>query len=190
MSFYFDEEEAVKELQERGYRVVKVDFPNATVSSIKDLIDYFYARRLYYNPDRPFPPSRNFVQDRKFMAGFVKKRQELGLNRKQAIREAAMLIETLFRFEKYLQLREPIMSPKALEVGFIMDRVCAIASDEIDEASEAETERYIDEINKIYNKKFAVRDAELAASSRERIIERMAKHAQRDRYSESRTECD
>ena len=187
MSLYFDEEEAVEQLRERGYRVVKVEFP-ASTSSIKNLLEYFYARRLFYNPDRPFPPSRNIVQDRNYLSGFVKKRQQLGLSRKNAIREAAMLIEVLFRFEKHLKLRDPIMSPRALEVGFIMDRVCAIASDEIDEASEEETERYIDALNEVYNRKNAERDAELAAASRERILERL--HDQRDGNIKGGTERD
>ena len=172
MSLYFDEEDAVEKLRDRGYRVVKVEFP-LTASSIKDLIDYFYARRLFYNPDRLFPASRNFVKDRNYISGFVKKRQELGLSRKNAIREAAMLIEVLFRFEEHLPLRTPVMSPRVLQVAFIMDRVCAIASDEIDEASEDETERYINEVNESYNRKYAARDAELAEASRKRILERL-----------------
>ena len=90
MSWYFDEEEAAEKLRELGYRVIKVEFSPAA-SNIKDLIEYFYARRLYYNPDRPFPPSRNFVEDRNYLSGFVKKRQALGLSKKNAVREAAML---------------------------------------------------------------------------------------------------
>jgi len=185
---YFDEEEAVEKLRELGYRVVKVEF-SPVASNIKDLVEYFYARRLYYNPDRPFPLSRNFVEDRNYLSGFVKKRQALGLSRKNAIREAAMLIEVLFRFEKHLRLKEPVMSPKALDVGFIIDRVCAIANDEIDEASEDETERYIDEINEIYDKKYAKRDIDLAEDSRKRILERLL-HGQRVRNTEGSTDCD
>lgn len=172
MSLYFDDAEAAEKLRERGYRVVKVEFP-AAASSIKDLLEYFYARRLYYNADRPFPPSRNIVEDRKYISGFVKKRQALGLSRKNAFREAVMLIEILFRFEKHLKLRTPVMSPRVLQVGFIMDRVCAIANDEIDEASEEETERYINEVNEFYNRKYAARDAKIAEASRKRILERL-----------------
>lgn len=171
-SLYFDEEEMVKELRDRGYRVIKVVFPEI-VSSIKDLIDYFYARRFHYNEDRPFPLSRNFENDQKYMHGIVKKRQDMGLSRVQAVRECAMLIETLFRFEKHLKLREPVLSPQALTVGFIMEKVCAIANDEIGEAGEEETGRYIDEINETYEKKFAQRDADRAAESRKRILERI-----------------
>jgi len=89
MSLYFDEEDAVDQLRERGYRVVKVEFPN-TVTTIKDLIEYFYARRLYYNSNRPFPISRNFEEDKKYVSVLVKKRQAMGLSRKNAIKEAAM----------------------------------------------------------------------------------------------------
>lgn len=177
-SLYFDEEEMVKELQERGYRVIKVDFPHV-VSSIKDLLDYFYARRFHYNQNRTFPISRNFEADRKYLNNLVKKRQDTGLSRIQAVRECAVLIETLFRFEEYLKLREPVLSPQALTVGFIMEKICAIANGELDEASEEETRQYIDEINEIYEKKFAQRDAEIAAESRKRILGRL--HAEKDK---------
>jgi len=187
MSLYFDEKEAVETLRERGYRVVKVELPN-TASSIKDLIDYFYARRLFYNPERTFPPSRNFEEDRKYLSVLVKKREDTGLSRKNAIKECAVLIETLFRFEEHLKLSEPVMSPRALSVGFILNRVCAIANDEIGEAGEAETERYIDEINEVYDRKYTERDAEIAAASRKRILERL--HDQRDRNTEGSTERD
>jgi hypothetical protein len=186
-SLYFDEEEAVRELKERGYRVLKVDFPDK-VSNIKDLVDYFYARRMYYNQEREFPISRNFDEDQKYMSVFVKKRQDTGLSRIQAVRECSMLIEATFRFEKHLKLREPILSPQALTVGFIIAKVCAIVNDEIAEASEAETGRYIDEINEVYETEFAQRDAERAAESRRRIMEGL--HDQRDRKSQSRTKCD
>ena len=188
MSLYFDELEAVEQLRERGYRVVKVEFPN-TATNIKDLLEYFYARRLYYNPNRPFPVSRNFDEDRKYISVLVKKRQSTGLSRKNAIKESAMLIETLFRFEEHLKLSEPIMSPRALDVGFILNRVCAIANDEIAEASEAETERYIDEINEVYNKTYTERDEEVAAASRKRILERLS-HGQRCRNTEGGTNRD
>ena len=173
MPLYFDEEEAVEKLRELGYRVIKVEFSPAA-SNIKDLVEYFYARRLYYNPDRPFPLSRNFVEDRNYLSGVVKKRQALGLSKKNAVREVAMLIEILFRFEKHLKLKEPVMSPSALGVGFIMNRVCAIANDEIAEAGEDATERYIDDINEIYDKKYAKRDMDLAEDSRKRILERLS----------------
>jgi hypothetical protein len=187
-ALYFDEEEAVRELRERGYRVLKVDFPDK-VSNIKDLVDYFYACRMYYNPDREFPISRNFDEDQKYMSVFVKKRQDMGLSRIQAVRECSMLIEAAFRFEKHLQLKEPILSPQALTVGFIMEKVCAIVNDEIAEASEEETRRYIDEINEIYETEFAQRDAERAADSRRRIMEGL--HDQRsNRNPQSRTKCD
>lgn len=189
MSLYFDEEEAAEKLRELGYRVVKVEFSEAaSVSNIKDLIDYFYARRLFYNADRPFPPSRNFEEDRKYLGLFVKKRQALGLSRKNALKETAVLIDTLFRFEEHLKLKTPVMSPRALDVGFIIERVCAIANDEIAEASEAETDRYINSINTIYNRKNAERDAELAAASRKRILERL--NEQRGRDTEGSSERD
>lgn len=171
---FFEEEEAVQKLQDLGYRVVKVEFPEASsVKTAKDLVEYFYARRLFYNPDRRFPPSLNFKQDTQFMSGFLKKRQQAGLNRKVAVQEAAVLIDTLFKFEEHLKLREPVMSPRILEVGSIMDRICTYANGEVDEVGEVDTNIFIDEINVVYNRKYAERDAADAAASRKRILERL-----------------
>lgn len=171
---FFEEEEAVQKLQDLGYRVVKVEFPEApSVKTAKDLVEYFYARRQFYNPDRRFPPSLNFKQDTKFMSGFLKKRQQSGLSRKIAVQEAAVLIDTLFKFEGHLKLREPVMSPRILEVGSIMDRICTYANGEADEVGEVDTNMFIDEINVVYNKKYAERDAARAAASRKRILKRL-----------------
>lgn len=50
---FFDEQEAIKELQSRGYRVVKEDYPDAgSINTLRELVDYFYSRRRFYNPDR------------------------------------------------------------------------------------------------------------------------------------------
>lgn len=185
---FFEEEEAIKILQDLGYRVVKVEFPEiSSVRTAKDLVEYFYARRQFYNPDRRFPPSLNYKQDTKFMSGILKKRQQLGLSRKVAAQEAAVLIETLFKFEKHLKLREPVMSPKILEVGSIMDRICMYANGEVDEVGETDTNIFIDEINEVYKKKYSERDAERAAQSRKRILERL--HGERDRNTKGRKKC-
>ncbi len=171
---YFDEEEAVEALQNCGYRVIKLDLPeSSSVTSIKGLVDYFYACRLYYNQDRKFPNSRNFKEDTKYITTFVKKRQKLGLSKKFAVQEAVVLIETLFKFEKHLKLRTPVMSPVVLGLDFIMDRICAYANGEIDEVNEMDTEMFIDKMNKVYDKKFAERDSQRAAIGLERILEKI-----------------
>ena len=174
MSLYFDDGDAIDYLQKRGYRVLKVAHLEVDlIKTIKDLVDYFYARRLFYNPDRMLPNSRNFKEDTKFIHGFVKKRQQLGLGKKAALQEAAMLIDALFKFEEYLKLREPVMSPRILQVDSIMDRICSYANGEVAEVGEAETIRFIDDINRLYSKKFAQRDSDRAAQSRQSILERL-----------------
>lgn len=186
---FFDEEEVVKELRERGYRVLKLEFPEvSSVETTKDLVQHFYARRQFYHPDRAFPPSLNYREDTKLISGLVKKRQKLGLSRKVAIQEVAMLIETLFKFEEHLKLSEPVLSPRILEIDSIMNRICAYANGEVGEVGEAETEEFVNEVNELYNKTYAERDSERAAQSRKRILERL--HGHGDRNVKGRTERD
>jgi len=185
----FDEEKAVRELQERGYRVVKVEYPEVPLlKTAKDLVQHFYARRQFYNPDRRFPPSLNYSQDTKLISGLLRKRQQLGLSRKVAVQEVAVLIETLFKFEEHLKLSEPVLSPRILEIGPIMNRICTYANGEVGVVGEAETEEFVNEINKLYEKKFAERDSERAAQSRKRILGRL--HGKRDGNIEGSTERD
>lgn len=187
---FFDEQVAIEELQKRGYRVVKEDTLEASsITTIKELVDYFYSRRRYYNPDRKFPFSIDYSADSKYVSSFISSRQKLGLGRKAAITEAALLVDALFKFEEQLQLKTPIISPAILAVRPIMDRVCSFVNGEVAEAGEAENHLFIDEINVLLNKKFAGRDFEHANDERSRILENL-RNGERHRNSESSSERD
>lgn len=173
-NLFFDEHEAIEELQRRGYRVIKEHFPTAnSVSTVKDLTNYFYSRRRFYNEERKFPISIDYSEDIKAISSFVKSRQKLGLGRKAAVAEAAVIIDALFKFEPHLRLKEPILSPNILAVRPIIDRVCAFLNGEVDEVSETEAFLYGDEWNEYYNKRYAEEDFQKAARMRERILERI-----------------
>lgn len=174
MSLFFDEDEAIEELQKRGYRVTKENYPEArSVSTVKDLVDYFYSRRKFYNPDRKFPFSIDYSSGTKFISSFINSRQKLGLGRKTAIQEAAILIDALFKYEEILGLKTPVISPAILAVRPIMDRVCACANGEVGEAFDLEQQLFVDEINEIYNQEFEERDFEKAAKERQIILEKI-----------------
>ena len=174
MPLFFDEEEAIKGLQERGYRVIKTDLLEASsIKTIRQLVDYFYSRRKFYNPDRRFPYSIDYTEDTKPVSSFVKSRQKLGLDRKAAVAEAARLVDALFRYEKQMTLREPIIRPAILAVRPIMDRICSFANGEVSEVNEYETELYLKQIDEYYNKNFAQQDFQRAAQERTRILEKL-----------------
>lgn len=173
MSLYFDEEEAISELQKRGYRVIKEKFPKVEfITTIRELVDYFYSRRKFYNPDRKFPYSIDYTEDNKYISSFIRSREKLGLGRKAAVQEAAVLIDTLFKFEEHLKLKTPIISPTILAVRPIMDRVCSFANGEVDEVAEWENLRFIDVINEKYEKKFFEADFKEAEIERKAILEK------------------
>lgn len=174
MSLYFDEQEAIEELQARGYRVVKESYPEVEgITTIKVLTEYFYARMKFYNPDRKYPTSIDYSQDSKYVSSFIHSREKLGLGRKMAIQEAAMLIDALFKYEEHLNLNEPIMQPTILAVRSIMDRVVGYINQDSAKVQEADTEKYIEEVNEFYNAEFAQRDFEKAAEQRRAISERI-----------------
>lgn len=173
-SLYFDEEEAVETLRERGYRVIKVDFPETQeITTVKQLVEYFYARRFFYNPDRPFPASIDYKGDTKYASDLIRARQKLGLSRKDAVREAAAIVDALFKYEAFLKLREPIVHLTILTSRPIVDRICMYMNGEVQEVEESRNDEYIDGINKIYDKEFAQRDFEKAAEKRRQVLERL-----------------
>jgi len=171
---FFDEQGAIDELRKRGYRVIKEKSLEASsITTVKELVDYFYSRRRYYNSDRKFPFSIDYSTDSKSISSFIRSREKLGLGRKAAIIEAVLLVEALFKFEEHLKLKTPIISPAILAVRPIMDRICSFVNGEVDEVSESESNMFIDEINETLNKKFADQDFERASKERKRILENL-----------------
>ena len=174
MSIFFDEEEAIEELQNKGYRITKEEhLGSGSITTVRHLVDYFYARRKFYNPDRKFPFSIDYSTDTKYISSFVRSRQKLGLSRKMAVKEAVVLIDTLFKYEEQLKLKTPVISPNILAVRPIMDRVCSFANGEVDEVVQLETESFVDNINDVYDKEFDKRDFERAAEERMKILEKI-----------------
>lgn len=174
MSLYFEEQEAIETLKDRGYRVVKVEFPDTeTVTTMKKLVEYFYARRFFYNPDRKFPASIDWKKDNVCASDLVRSRMKLGLSRKNAVKEAAALIDALFKYEEFLKLREPINHLTILTSRPVMDRICSYMNSEVAEVEETKTEEFIGEINEIYNREYAQRDFEKAAEKRQKMLENL-----------------
>lgn len=171
-SLVFDEEEAITFLRDRGYRVVKEEYPDGKgVSTVSDLVHFFYARRRYHNPYRKFPESIDSVKDKTYIGGFVKARQKLGLDRKTAIKECAQIIDALFKYESLLCLETPILSPRILGVRSIIDRVCSFLNGDIPEAGEIDSDIIVNQYNDFYNRYFAEEDLKHADAIRKAILE-------------------
>jgi hypothetical protein len=172
MSLYFDEQEAVEELQRRGYRVFKESYPDfESIRTAKDLLEYFYARRKFYNPERRFPESIDHQGNTKVLSSLIRSRQKLGLSRQNAVRECAELIENMFKYEKHLYLKEPIISVNILAVRPIMDRVCSIANEENKEVVALENNKFLDQFYEDYEKTYGARDDDDAKEKRKEILE-------------------
>jgi hypothetical protein len=174
MSFYFDEEEAIDKLRTLGYRVHKEDHSRVgNITNTRQVVDWFYSRRLFYNANRKFPMSMNYSADTKSLSVFIRQRQKIGLGRKEALREAALLIDDMFKYEKHLGLKEPITSIGILTQSSIMNRVCAYANGEVPLVEEEKDHVVIDKINKIYNRDNADEDKQLASQRMDKMLEKL-----------------
>jgi len=172
------EQDIVAYLRKKGYRVVKEEYLDAKgVDTIPKLVNFFYSRRKFYQRGE-FPASIDGSTDRKYISSFVKSREKLGVPRKVAVKESAVLIDALFRFEDRLGLREPVASANILTVRPIMDRVCAFLSSEYCERLDQEA---IQEWNQYYNERDRKKDFESATEELQEISERLYGNEERRR---------
>lgn len=173
-ALFFNEEDAIEELRKRGYRVFKPSYAEGnSVSSIQDLIGFFYAKRMFYNPDRKFPESIDYGEDRKCLSSLVASRQKLGLSRVNSIKECADIIDALFKYEKILNLEYPVSNTAILTSRPFVDKLCSFLNGEAPEAVEQDSEEVVADWNKYYNDRFSSTDLEYAAQQRKKILERV-----------------
>jgi hypothetical protein len=170
-----DDEDAITALRAEGYRVTKEDFPEAigNPTTPLELLRHFYARRQFYNPDRRFPDSINYKDGLDHVGGFLCRREKLGLSRAQAMKEATILIEMIFKYEEFFYLKTPIKEPSILTVDFVVRKACAFADGEVPVVNDAKTEAMVEELNQEYNREFAERDAREASERLARILEKL-----------------
>lgn len=171
-SLYFDEEEAVNELRDRGYRVEKVCFKEVErITTLRDLSAFFYYKRRCYNLGRQYNYEGNLVEDSKPLSLFVTARQKLGLSRKQAIQEAAVIVDALFKYEKHLHLKSPVISPHILASVSVVNRLCSYMNGEVPDVLEQDNAEYIDQINALYVQQYEKEDLERINKERKSVME-------------------
>lgn len=176
----YPEEDLVVFLRKKGYRVVKEDYPDAkSVDTIPKLVDFFYSRRKFYRRG-DFPASIDGVKSRQHVSSFIKSREKLGVPRKVAVKEAAIIIDALFRYEDQLYLKEPISGTSILTSRSIMDRICGFLGSEYCEIQDREV---VQEWNEYYNERDSKKDFEDATVELEQILERLDGSEKRRRSS-------
>lgn len=174
MSLFFDEEEAVQELRKMGYKVIKLNYPQfEQITSVKKLLEFFYYKREAGRSDLKVDYYRDAKEDMEMMGQFVKSREKLGLGRKAALQEAALIIDGLFKYEKYLNLTTPIISPKILNVRSFVDRVCGFLNGDDPNVAESETSEYVTLLSEEYARKYQNAEFDSIKDERQKIMERL-----------------
>ena len=172
MALFLDEKECIEFLQSRGYRVTKVSSdPLEKIKSVKDLLRFYESRLVYYSPERSFLYAKNYEEDSIYLSGLVKSRERLGLGRKEALQEAAQIIDVVLKYEKTLNLKSPITSPAIFSSRSIMNWACSILNGENSKTSAVDNERAIENCNFLSNKVFSQEDFYEASKEREKIME-------------------
>ena len=126
-------EEAKKLLKEQGLRVSEVVSGDARITKLDDVIRLFYSLMARYH-NRKVPPSASST-DRKVISDLLTSRQSTGISRKAAFAEVCRLVETLFKYEKQLNLNSKVSSTRILTNSWIVERLIRFINDEDDQAA-------------------------------------------------------
>ena len=139
------EEECVFFLKERGYIVVKPKESKIKVSKISDLVELFYSLLLFYNPNRRMFYTSSGKEDKKHAKLFLESRISTGINRKQALRECAEIIECVLKYESLFNFSEPVSSMNIFgreKMKWVSDRAVSIINGENKQVEEIERNLY------------------------------------------------
>lgn len=123
------EERSIEKLKESGYCVIKPPEGMDTITNLDGLVRFFYATMAKYNASRKTPYSASST-DRKVLSDLVKSREHTGLSRKAAYANCALIVDTLFKYEKDLNFDGRITSARILTSSWIVSRLLAIINNE------------------------------------------------------------
>ena len=142
------EEGYIKFLEEKGYVISPPQKETVSINTIDGLLNFFYSSMYKYNKDRNlrFTPMH---EDRKFISNFIKSRQIGGIKKSVAIAECTQIVETMFKYEKYLGLSSPITSTTILCQDWFINKVINIINNEdkyIEEEFNLEVDRLLGEV--------------------------------------------
>jgi hypothetical protein len=137
-----DEVVSAEFLRDRGYLVFKpskhIEKYNSgeskfNLKSNKDLVKFFYIKMMEYNPGRKLHYSMSTKEDLKNAKKLVEKRMALGVSKKRALIEAALIIDILVKHEALFGVAFPITSLRPLvseKTKWIVDKVIAFYNGE------------------------------------------------------------
>jgi len=92
-----------------GYKVTEPIIVDEKIITLKDLRNYFYKKLWEKHPELATTHVElPWAQQMRAVKLFVESRQELGLNKKNAIQECVSIIDTIFEHEEEFNFNRPI----------------------------------------------------------------------------------
>lgn len=125
-----------------GYRIIDPIDDKINVSTTKDLVDLFYDLKKHSHPEK-CSVYRNMVLDLRSVKLFVEARMAAGnIIKKQALKECALIIRTLFVHEKEFKFKYPITltSLGQKKAGWITEKALEIINKNLYNKREREAE--------------------------------------------------
>lgn len=102
--------DAISLLEKEGYLVRGPLLKASSVKSPLDLVKFFYDKMAQYNPDLLMYYSSSRRQDLAAAKKLIQSRIDVGSGSERAMTECCTLIESLFKYEEYLELSFKITS--------------------------------------------------------------------------------
>lgn len=131
-------EERVKDsisfLEENDYVVLSRQvIEGSSVRTIKDLVEFFYARLQYKNPNRVLHYTFSNKRDRVFASKFINGRMQFGVNRYRALKECVAIIKCVVDFELQFKFSCPVSSLEVFgqdTMKWVSDKAVSIINSE------------------------------------------------------------
>jgi len=174
-------EEAVRLLQEKGYRVTELP-SKGSVTTIDDILRLFYASMALYHPDRKMHYSAG-APDKKVISALLNARQSTGISRKAAYAEVCKLISALFRYEDKLSLDSPIASIRILSSSWVVDRLLTYLNGE----DKLEEDLFFDKLSSGFSTRYiaSAEYVDKTTQSLDSIHERIVQHGRESKQKHS-----
>jgi len=148
------DEERIEEytafLRENGFIVIPPSSLDTTsVKTPTSLVDLFYSMLQYHNQKRVIHYAKATKKDIGLAKSFLKHRQDVCGNKKQALRECALIVKCVVENEELFTFSEPIHSFACFgsdTMKWVSDRAISILNGENYEANERDYEVFMAEL--------------------------------------------
>jgi len=148
--------ESIDFLRSNGYMIIKLsDLEETSVKKAQDLVDLFYALLQFYNQDRDIHYGKASKKDLGLAKQLITHRENICGDKKRALKECALIIKCVVKYEGYFKFTEPLHSFDCFghdSMKWVVDKAISIINKENKEIDELELNTFLEELYALQEK--------------------------------------